>query len=136
MEENFITESAVFDQEKTRWGHFHSVATFERDGHKTKVKVLVLEEGKNVSYQKHEHRAEVWNILSGKGTMIVEGITFDVNQGDVINIPKGALHTARASEESELEVLEIQYGTRTEESDIIRVHMDWEEIVANVRRIG
>jgi mannose-1-phosphate guanylyltransferase len=125
----------TFNHECTRWGSFHSVAQYERDEHKVKVKNLLIDYGKNVSYQKHEHRAEIWNILSGKGTMIVEGFTFEVNQGDVINIPRGAWHTAKADDEVRLEVLEIQYGDKTEEDDIIRSHYEWSDIVASVRRI-
>lgn len=132
MSENFITDSAVFDQEQTRWGQFHSVAEFTRDKHKVKVKVLVLDEGKNVSYQKHEHRAEVWNILSGSGVLVIEGMKFPVKIGDVINIPLGSWHTAKADDDSKLEVLEIQFGEETEESDIIRTHYEWSEIEKEV----
>lgn len=133
---DWLTTSTPFDYEDTRWGSFHSVAQYKRDEHNVKVKHLLLDGGKNVSYQKHEHRAEVWNILSGKGTMIVEGLSFEVKQGDVINIPLGCWHTARASEGERLEVIEIQLGTKTEESDIVRSHYEWDDIVAHVKRIG
>jgi mannose-1-phosphate guanylyltransferase len=131
-----ISKSTVFDDEKTRWGKFHSIAQYKRDEHRVKVKVLVLDEGKNVSYQQHLNRAEVWNILSGKGTMIVEGIEFSVKQGDVINIPRGAWHTAKASDDSKLEVLEVQHGLETEESDIVRSNYEWSEILKEVEALN
>lgn len=132
MKNNFVSDSAVFDHEETRWGAFHSVAEYTRDGHKAKVKVLVVNEGKNVSYQKHEHRAEVWNVLSGKGTMIIEGLEFEVKQGDIINIPLGVWHTAKADDDNKLEILEVQFGTETEEGDIIRKYYEWSEIKKEV----
>lgn len=136
MNNNFTSDSAVFDQQQTRWGHFHSVAEYSRDSHKAKVKVLVIDEGKNISYQKHNKRAEVWNILSGKGTMVIQGLPFEVEQGDIINLPLGSLHTVRAHEGSKLEVLEIQFGDETEENDIERVYYEWNDIMAHTQRIG
>ena len=132
MSDKFLTDSAVFDNEETRWGTFHSIAEFTRDEHKVKVKVLVLDEGKNVSYQSHSHRAEVWNILSGKGTMVIEGLKFEVEKGDVVNIPLGAWHSAKADDNSKLEVLEVQFGDKTEESDITRKHYEWNDIEKEV----
>lgn len=132
MSENFVSDSAVFDQEETRWGAFHSVAEYVRDGHKAKVKVLVLDNGKNVSYQRHNSRGEVWSVLSGKGTMIVDDLTFEVKQGDIISIPKGVWHTAKADDNKKLEVLEVQFGTETSEDDIVRSNYEWSDILKEV----
>lgn len=133
MSEKFITDSAVFDHEDTRWGAFHSIAEFVRDEHNIKVKVLVLDKGKNVSYQKHAFRSEIWNILSGSGTMVVNGQVMKVKQGETIFVPCGAWHTAKADDDSKLEVLEVQFGEKTEESDITRKYYEWSEIEKEVK---
>jgi mannose-6-phosphate isomerase-like protein (cupin superfamily) len=74
----------------------------------------------------------VWHILSGKGTMIVDDLTFEVNQGDIISIPKGIWHTAKADDNEQLEVLEVQFGTETREDDIVRSNYEWSDIEKEV----
>lgn len=124
--------SGVFDQQETRWGRFHSIAKYKRDSHKVKVKILELDDGKNVSYQKHEHRTEIWNIISGKGIMIVNGTKMEVEKGETVFIPLGAWHTAKADDDTKLEVLEIQFGDKTEEDDIVRSNYEWSDILKEV----
>lgn len=87
-----------------------------------KVKLLWFIKGKKLSLQKHEKRGEAWMILKGKGVMsycpeelIVNGLV----KGDYYHIPKGSWHRYEAKENSL--ILEIQYGDRCEESDIIRI---------------
>ena len=46
------------------WGWFAS--TFAMDGFKTKV--FVVKPGQRLSLQSHNHRKELWSIVSGEGT--------------------------------------------------------------------
>ena len=61
-----------------------------------------------MNYHSHEHRDEVWTIISGKGRTIVDGMEQQVAAGDVITMEAGCRHTIIA--ETELQVIEVQLG--------------------------
>lgn len=71
--------------------------------------------GKQMSYHSHEHRDEMWTILSGKGKTIVDGMEQPVQAGDVITMDAGCRHTIIAEED--LDVIEIQRGNDISVSD-------------------
>jgi len=83
--------------------------------------------GKNLSYQMHYKRTEVWTIISGEGDFVLDGRLSRVKAGDVVQIPVQAKHSIRA--ETDLELIEVQSGSELTEEDIIRLNMIWEEIV-------
>ncbi len=64
--------------------------------------------GHRMNYHSHEHRDEVWTVISGKGYTVVDGLTKHVEAGDVITMTAGCKHTIVA--ESELQVIEVQLG--------------------------
>ena len=86
------------------WGSFRVMDV--EDGSMT-IKVI-LNPGHKMNYHSHEHRSEVWNIISGNGTVIVDGKKRDVSAGDVIELPAGCKHTVIA--ETELRIIEVQIG--------------------------
>lgn len=86
------------------WGSFRVLDA--EDGSMT-IKVT-LNPGHKMNYHSHEHRSEVWNIISGNGTVIVDGKKRDVSAGDVIELPAGCKHTVIA--ETELRIIEVQIG--------------------------
>ena len=86
------------------WGNFRVLDV--EDGSMT-IKVI-LNPGHKMNYHSHEHRSEVWNIISGNGTVIVDGKKCDVSAGDVIELPAGCKHTVIA--ETELRIIEVQIG--------------------------
>lgn len=86
------------------WGSFWVLDV--EDGSMT-IKVT-LNPGHKMNYHSHEHRSEVWNIISGNGTVIVDGKKRDVSAGDVIELPAGCKHTVIA--ETELRIIEVQIG--------------------------
>ena len=86
------------------WGSFRVLDV--EDGSMT-IKVI-LNPGHKMNYHSHEHRSEVWNIISGNGTVIVDGKKRDVSAGDVIELPAGCKHTVIA--ETELRIIEVQIG--------------------------
>lgn len=71
------------------------------------IKVTLLP-GHRMHYHSHEHRDEIWNIVSGKGRTIVDDAEQEVRPGDVITMPAGCRHTIIA--DTELTVIEVQMG--------------------------
>lgn len=70
--------------------------------------LATLKAGHHMNYHSHEQRDEVWNIMSGKGRVIVDGMERPVKAGDVVTMQAGCRHTILA--ETELKVLELQLG--------------------------
>lgn len=71
------------------------------------IKVTLLP-GHRMHYHSHEHRDEVWNIVTGKGRTIVDGVEQEVRPGDVVTMAAGSKHTVIA--ETELVIIEVQIG--------------------------
>lgn len=70
---------------------------------------VTLNPGHGMNYHSHERRNEVWNVISGTGTVVVDGVSRSVSVGDVIDLPIGCKHTVTASE-SGLQIIEVQMG--------------------------
>lgn len=69
---------------------------------------IEMNAGKRMSYHSHEHRDEMWTILSGHGKTIVDGMEQIVKPGDVITMQAGCRHTMVAEED--MVIIEIQRG--------------------------
>ena len=61
-----------------------------------------------MNYHSHEHRSEIWNVISGEGTVILDGVKKDVTPGMVVEIPIGCKHTVIAK--TEIQLIEVQLG--------------------------
>lgn len=105
--------------ERKRWGKYKVLENNDR----ALTKKLILEKGKQISYQYHEHRKEVWTIISGEGILYMDGKKSKVSVGDVIKISENVKHGIKA--ETEMEIIEVQIGNRLIEEDIIRIEMEW-----------
>lgn len=69
---------------------------------------ISLQAGSNMKYHSHELRDEVWTIVTGNGTVVIDGEEKKVSAGDVINIKAGAKHTVSA--ETDMNIIEVQIG--------------------------
>lgn len=86
------------------WGSF-LVLDVEEGSMTIKV---TLKPGHRMNYHSHQHRDEIWNIISGTGTVLVDGMKQPVSAGDVITIQAGCRHTIMA--DTVLQVIEVQLG--------------------------
>lgn len=67
-----------------------------------------LSAGHSMNYHSHKLRKETWNIISGEGKVVIDGVVQNVTIGDVINLPVGCKHSVFAVKD--LCIIEIQYG--------------------------
>ena len=110
--------------EERAWGDFKIIDMFSQDKNaknefgKSLVKHLFIKAGSSISYQKHNHRNEVWTIIAGKGSVVLNDTTKEVNVGDVIYIKKGDWHSLKAVKD--LHFIEVQIGDEVSEYDIER----------------
>ena len=119
---SWILEEYKYPKTIRNWGWYRVLD--EQKGYK--VKELVIEPGKSLSMQRHEHRAEHWYVLKGEVTIGTLDVSSDLddthklkqNQSTTIEVNEwhqGINHTKELCH-----ILEVQYGSRCEESDIIR----------------
>lgn len=76
-----------------------------------------------MNYHSHERRREIWNVVSGSGTVLLDGEVRAVAAGDVIDIPMGMKHKISARER--MVVIEVQIGADIVKEDKIK----WSEEV-------
>ncbi|MEI2463273.1 sugar phosphate nucleotidyltransferase [Niallia taxi] len=114
--------------EERLWGWYKVIdyAKFE-EGIETLTKRICIERGKNLSYQQHYYRSEVWTIIKGTGEFVLDGKLYQVNAGDVLQVPIAAKHAIRAI--TDLEIIEVQRGSELIEEDIIRIETEWKNII-------
>lgn len=86
------------------WGSF-TVLDVQDDSMTIKVELLPSH---RLHYHSHEHRDEVWTVMSGMGSVIIDGMQRMVRPGDVVTMPAGCKHTLIA--ETKLSVIEVQLG--------------------------
>lgn len=96
-------EQQIMFAEKS-WGSFKVIDV--EDGSMT-IKVT-LNAGHSMNYHSHKNRDEVWVVISGNGTTIVDGMQQSVKTGDVVTMSAGCRHTVIAN--TELKLIEVQLG--------------------------
>ncbi len=86
------------------WGEFR-IIDIEKESRTIRV---TLGPGRRMSYHSHDHRDEVWTVIAGTGSVVLDGEKKEVAPGDVIRIPAGCRHTLIAR--TQLQVIEVQLG--------------------------
>ena len=112
-----------YDSEDRLWGSFYNFY----DSKEVKVKELIVNPKKGMSFQKHKHRNEIW--LVTKGSCEVVYSNKDPNQKEKVILKKfdkfcvneGQWHQIVNPFEEECHIIEIQYGDSVVEDDIERL---------------
>lgn len=121
---NMLTTRPMY--EERRWGTYRVLDNAEyEDGTRALTKTIHLNAGKNISYQLHHHRSEVWTCVEGEGVFVLDGERKEVKRGDVINIPVEHLHAIKAT--TDLTFIEVQIGNPLVDEDIERFEWKWSE---------
>ncbi|MDQ0193964.1 sugar phosphate nucleotidyltransferase [Paenibacillus wynnii] len=113
--------------EERRWGHYRVIDYVKyNEGNEVLTKRIFISEGKNISYQLHHKRSEIWTIISGEASIVLNEKMHNVKAGDVVRIPEGTKHAILAL--TDLEFIEVQTGSELVEEDNIRITLDWNDI--------
>jgi mannose-1-phosphate guanylyltransferase len=113
--------------EERRWGWYRVLDhTKYQDGNEVLTKKIGIKEGKNLSYQFHQKRSEIWTIVKGEGIFVLNGELCVVGSGEVLEIKRGQHHAIKAL--TDMEIIEVQSGSELIEEDIVRLLLDWNEI--------
>lgn len=106
------------------WGEWKVLNNYNNT---TKVKELVVLPGQSLSWQKHKHRDELWFVREGVATVYYspdfEGeysYCKKLTKHQSFSLYKNKWHQLVNEEDYVLSVIEIQYGSTCDESDIVR----------------
>jgi D-beta-D-heptose 7-phosphate kinase/D-beta-D-heptose 1-phosphate adenosyltransferase len=99
------------------WGYYRVLHTI---GNGVKVKELTVDPGQKLSMQRHKFRSELWFVAEGTAGVNWDfgGKNIRVNKQEIIQ--PGEWHQLHNPTENPLKLIEIQYGTACDESDIER----------------
>ncbi len=100
------------------WGSYR-VLDVEEDSMTVKV---TLNPGHKMNYHSHIKRDEIWNVVSGSGRTIVDGIERSAKVGDVITMAAGTKHTVIAGDRG-LQLIEVQLGKEISATDKVKYEM-------------
>ena len=120
---SWILKEWSYPKEDRVWGRFYDLYKDET----IKVKELIVDPGRGMSFQKHSKRNELW--LLSKGSCCVvhsKGIPEEstktyLNLHDTFFIKKDEWHQIINETDEECRIIEIQYGEETSEDDIERL---------------
>ena len=112
------------EHDKRPWGEYQVL----EDALTHKVKRITVNPGGRLSLQYHHHRAEVWTIVSGIGTITINDDIKDYKPGEVAQIPLGANHRIENKTNEPVVFIEVQHGTYFGEDDIVRIEDDYDRM--------
>jgi glycosyltransferase involved in cell wall biosynthesis/quercetin dioxygenase-like cupin family protein len=103
------------------WGYYETIS----ESSDSKVKHITVYSGKRLSLQRHKQRDEHWYVIKGTGLVRLNDKDFQLQSGDSIDIPKGALHRITNTRQDNLVFIEVQTGEYFGEDDIERIEDDF-----------
>lgn len=100
------------------WGYYRVLHTYQNS---TKVKELIIDPGKYISFQKHLLRNELWFVSEGTVEVKINNCSSQkLNKHDFLNVKVGDWHQIINHTDKPVSIIEIQYGKLCTEDDIIR----------------
>jgi len=101
-----------------RWKVVEAAPTFT-------LKTIEVDPGQRLSLQYHNHRSEHWVVVAGRGIVTIGGDNLRVEPGSHVYVPRETKHRIENDSDKKLTFVEVQFGDRLEETDIVRVEDDY-----------
>ena len=120
---SWILEEWKAPKTKRTWGYYRVIHEYNEH---TKVKELAVPPGNKLSMQRHQERSEHWFVAEGTATVYTINRNTDIEtlgvyaQHQSLHIPVGTWHQLANEHDTDLKLVEIQYGTNCAEEDIER----------------
>lgn len=111
----------IGETDERPWGTW----TILDEGEGFKVKRIEVKPHSRLSYQTHEHRAEVWVVAAGAASSVIDGETVITRLGESVNIAIGRPHRIVNDQDDPLIIIEVQLGNYLGEDDIVRLQDDF-----------
>ncbi len=107
-----IDDRIMFSEKS--WGSYRVIAVEEG----SMTVMVTLNPGHGMHYHSHKLRDEVWTVISGTGTAVIDEISYTVKAGDILRMRAGQKHTVSA--DTELKIIEVQIGDEISVHDKIK----------------
>ncbi|MCX8070734.1 MAG: mannose-1-phosphate guanylyltransferase/mannose-6-phosphate isomerase [Thermodesulfovibrionales bacterium] len=104
------------------WGSFTTL----EEGHRYKIKRIVVQPNEKLSLQMHHHRSEHWVVIKGTARVTIGDKEIYVHENESVFVPKTTLHRLENPGKVPLEIIEVQNGEYVGEDDIIRFEDKYE----------
>ncbi len=114
-------EATVHRRVYRPWGWYQTVDL----GDRFRVKRISVAPGRQLSLQKHFHRAEHWVVVAGTAELHLDAVISVVRENESVFIPMGSVHRLTNPGRIPIELIEVQTGTYLEEDDIVRLEDDF-----------
>ena len=119
-----ILNNFLYTSEDRVWGKFFNL--YVEKG--IKVKNLIVQPGKGMSFQRHKYRNEIWFAFHGEfkvnfsRTKPELSKEIKINNKEIFLVEKMSWHQIFNPYKHPCHIIEIQFGEHTEEDDIERLH--------------
>lgn len=107
------------------WGTYTTL----EEGHRFKIKRIVVKPGASLSLQIHHHRSEHWVVVSGVAKVTNGDHTLTINPNESTFITAGCKHKLENPGILDLVMIEVQCGDYVGEDDIVRLEDSYGRIV-------
>lgn len=115
---------SIIKNEDRPWGWFR---TFLNESTYA-VKLLHIYPKSRLSYQSHQFRSELWVVVKGEPAVILNGQEIQLYPEQSLIIPVGWKHRIENRTNSDVEIIETQYGEKCNEDDIVRYEDDYNRV--------
>jgi mannose-1-phosphate guanylyltransferase/mannose-6-phosphate isomerase len=116
-----LVESVQHTTVERPWGRYLVMD----EGPGFKVKRIVVDPGKKLSLQVHQHRAEHWVVVSGTARVTIGPEVKLVAANQSLYIPPKTPHRLENPTVEPIQLIEVQTGDYLEEDDILRLDDDY-----------
>jgi cytidyltransferase-like protein len=120
---SWILKNFEYSSENRVWGKFYNLFVDKN----LKLKELIVDPKKGMSFQRHFHRNEIWFVSKGKCLINFSKVdaenfqSIELNKDQVFHVEKEACHQITNPFDEPCHIIEIQYGEKTDEDDIERL---------------
>ena len=120
---SWILKNFEHSSENRVWGKFYNLFVDEN----LKLKELIVDPKKGMSFQRHFHRNEIWFVSKGKCLVNFSKVdaenfqSIELNKEQVFHVEKEAWHQITNPFDKPCHIIEIQYGEKTDDDDIGRL---------------
>ena len=120
---SWILKNFEHSSENRVWGKFYNLFIDKN----LKLKELIVDPKKGMSFQRHFHRNEIWFVSKGKCLINFSKVdaenfqSIELNKEQVFHVEKEAWHQITNPFNEPCHIIEIQYGEKTDEDDIERL---------------
>ena len=116
-----MNEYRVGARDERIWGWYEVIGTGRELQDEFCEKHIGIHPFQALSLQRHQGRREIWTVLSGTLTVIVNGELYTLEKNQSINIPKSAPHCMINASNEQVTVYEKQIGVcREDDNDRLR----------------